>query len=208
MNNKTRAGKSNFNIANNVSKEIKLIIADFDGTLVDTFDANLKAYQRAFERVGLHLSELQYKACFGLRFERFMEAMEIYDPVIQNSIRELKAVIYPDYFQLLKLNKALMEFIRAFRLGGGKTAVASTARKENLHNVLNYLDIADSFDYMLAGEDVISGKPNPEIFEKIINHFGVQPENTLIFEDTEVGVQAAKSSGGSYIKITSCFYGN
>ena len=61
------------------NREIKLIITDFDGTLVDTFEANLKAYQAAFESGGLKLSEQQYKACFGYRFEKFMNFVGIND---------------------------------------------------------------------------------------------------------------------------------
>ena len=52
---------------------IRAIITDFDGTLVDTFDANLKAYQKAFGEVGVVLSEEKYRECFGFRFDRFME---------------------------------------------------------------------------------------------------------------------------------------
>ena len=50
---------------------IKAIITDFDGTLVDTFEANLRAYQEAFANVGLSLSTDRYKECFGYRFDRF-----------------------------------------------------------------------------------------------------------------------------------------
>ena len=51
---------------------IKAVITDFDGTLVDTFKANLHAYQEAFDEVGLILTEEQYRECFGFRFEKFM----------------------------------------------------------------------------------------------------------------------------------------
>jgi beta-phosphoglucomutase len=190
------------------NREIKLIITDFDGTLVDTFEANLNAYQAAFESIGLKLTEEQYKACFGFRFEKFMDAVGIEDSAISHAIRTKKTEVYPGYFNLLKLNKPLHAFIQAFKWGGAKTAIASTARKENLLKVLNYLHIADSFDYIVAGEDVVSGKPNPEIFQNVMAYFGVQPENTLIFEDTEIGIQAAKASGANYIQITSGFYGN
>ena len=51
---------------------IKAIITDFDGTLVDTFEANLRAYQQAFADQGLSLTSDTYRECFGYRFERFM----------------------------------------------------------------------------------------------------------------------------------------
>lgn len=52
--------------------QVKLLITDFDGTLVDTFEANFLAYQKAFSDCGLQLSEKQYKECFGFRFDDFM----------------------------------------------------------------------------------------------------------------------------------------
>ena len=208
MNNKDRAGKPNFCTTFGGSKEIKLIITDFDGTLVDTFEANLKAYQTAFQNNGITLTEQQYIDCFGFRFERFMDAMGIHDIAIRTSIQKHKSAIYPSCFHLLKINTILLNFIQAFKSGGGKTAIASTARKENLMNVLNYLKIADSFDFIVTGEDVVEGKPNPEIYQHVMEHFGVSCENTLIFEDTEIGIQAAKTAGANYIKITSGFYGN
>ena len=46
---------------------IKAIITDFDGTLVDTFQANLQAYQKAFQAVGKDITAEKYRECFGLR---------------------------------------------------------------------------------------------------------------------------------------------
>lgn len=59
--------------------EIKLLITDFDGTLVDTFRANYMAYRKAFEEVGLVLCETDYRCCFGYRFEKFMEVCGVTD---------------------------------------------------------------------------------------------------------------------------------
>lgn len=58
---------------------IKAIITDFDGTLVDTFKANLLACQMAFREVGKSLSAEKYRQCFGLRFEAFMSRTGIFE---------------------------------------------------------------------------------------------------------------------------------
>ena len=47
-----------------------------------------------------------------------------------------------------------------------------------------------------------NGKPSPEIYDKTMAELQVQPSDTLIFEDSEVGLQAAKASGAYFIKIT------
>lgn len=181
---------------------ISAIITDFDGTLVDTFEANLCAYQKAFNGVGLNLTAEKYRQCFGYRFERFMTAVGITDEKTWNYIREAKKEYYPQFFEYLKPNKALIELIDCFHRMGGKTAIASTARKENLMNVVNYLGVGELFDLIYAGVDVKQGKPSPEIYLKAMGALGVTPDETLIFEDSEVGIDAAKASGANYMIIT------
>ena len=181
---------------------IRAIITDFDGTLVDTFEANLRAYQRAYQSVGLDITAEKYRKCFGYRFERLMTATRVFDEKTANAIREAKKECYPQFFDYITPNEALLGLIEGFKALGGKTAVASTARRENLMNVINYLKIANHFDLIYAGADVKEGKPSPEIYLKAMQALGVTPEETLIFEDSDVGLQAAKASGASFIKVT------
>ena len=186
--------------------KIQAIITDFDGTLVDTFEANFQAYKKAFGQCGLHITREDYLSCFGLRFDAFMEKMNVQDDSIRRIIRKEKARYYPGGFDLLVLNRPLIGFIKKAKLSGVKTAIASTAQMENLMNVLNYLSLADMFDEIIAGKDVQKGKPNPEIYLKAMDLLDVQPDETLIFEDTEVGLQAAEASGAHYIKVTDAFF--
>lgn len=188
--------------------KIKLLISDFDGTLVDTFQANLAAYQEAFKECGNNLTDEQYRECFGYRFDKFMDYIGIYDIETRKRIKEIKGEVYPKHFNLLKVNNSLLEFIKSFKASGGKTVVASTARKKNLMNALNYIGAADCFDLILAGEDVINGKPNPEIYLNVLSFFNMKPEEALIFEDSEIGMEAAKRAGISFIEVNKNFYGD
>lgn len=174
---------------------IRAIITDFDGTLVDTFEANLRAYQTAFAAVGLSLTAERYRQCFGFRYDRFMQEMGITDRAVADAIKEAKKCAYPQFFDFLKPNHALIEWCASFKAMGGLTAIASTARKENLMNAVNHLGIADHFNLIFAGADVKQGKPSPEIYLKAMDALGVPPQQTLIFEDSDVGIAAAKASG-------------
>ncbi len=180
---------------------LKAFITDFDGTLVDTFEANLFAYQQAFSEVGQRLTETQYRERFGYRYDRFMTSMGITDDEIANRIRELKKGYYPLYFDRLRPNTALIELIRSFRALGGITAIASTARRENLLAALRHIQAEDAFDLIYTGEDVAQGKPSPEIYNKAMAVLDVEPAETLIFEDSEVGLQAANASKAHVMKI-------
>lgn len=181
---------------------IKAIITDFDGTLVDTFKANLLAYQMAFHEVGLTLTQEKYRECFGLRFDAFMSRMGMFDDNVAKKIKEVKKEYYPKYFEYLVPNHTLIELIDTFHKMGGKTAIASTARNENLMNAIEYLRLAQYFDLIYAGIDVKCGKPNPEIYNKAMDSLGVQPSETLIFEDSDIGVGAATASNAIYIRVT------
>lgn len=180
---------------------IKLLITDFDGTLVDTFEANYGAYERAFKEAKVPFTRQDYRRCFGFRFDRFMEEMNVMDKSVTELIREAKGQYYPEYFHLIRVNKPLVNLLASFRSGGGKTAVASTARRKNLMNVLSYLNLDNNFDLILAGEDVQKGKPSPDIYLKVMSALQVPPQEALIFEDSEVGFEAAQAAGVQCIKI-------
>ena len=185
---------------------IKAIICDFDGTLADTFAANYNAYRDAFQEQGLILSEADYRSAFGMRYDDFMRKMDISNPVVAQAIREKKKEYYPQYFHLLRPNKTLINLVRAFHLNNGKTAIASTARRANLENVIAYLGLTKDFDIIQSGNDVTYGKPNPEIYNLVMASLHVNPEETLIFEDTVIGIEAAQASGAQCIQVTDKWY--
>lgn len=187
---------------------IKALISDFDGTLVDTFEANYYSYHEAFLSVGLNLPREKYRECFGLRFDGFMTAMSIVDKGVSDRIKECKKNVYPKYFSYLKPNFCLLNLLASFHQLGGKTAIASTARRENLMNAIKYLGIADRFDLIYAGIDVKNGKPSPEIYIKAMNALNVSPSEVIIFEDSVVGFKAAKASGAELIPVTSQWFDN
>lgn len=187
---------------------IKLLISDFDGTLVDTYYANLLAYQEAFKMIDKELSDSEYSKCFGYRFDKFMQTLGIESKEDQAVIKRCKAELYPSFFRKFIVNKPLLDFITSFKKSGGKTAIASTARRVNLENALSYIGARDSFDLILAGEEVKKGKPDPEIYLKVLEKMQIQPAEALVFEDSEVGIKAAELAGIKTIVIKSSFYGN
>lgn len=185
---------------------IQLIITDFDGTLVDTFESNFLAYKEAFLQNSLQLTKESYKKCFGLRFDDFMKAQNIKNIAVKENIKKIKSEIYPNYFSYLRPNNTLISLIKNFRNIEAMAVIASTARRYNVLNVLSYLHLDDLFDLIVAGEDVRNGKPNPEIYLSIMHKINIPPSSTLIFEDSNIGIEAAKSSGANYIKITDKYF--
>lgn len=179
---------------------IRAIITDFDGTLVNTFTANLYAYQNACKQFGYELTKDQYKEWYGLRYDDLCKKIGI-SLEHKSAIKELKKKIYPSYFGYLKLNEGLMRFIISFKTQGIKTCIASTASRENLYNVLNYFNLTNYFDIIITGENVTHGKPNPEVYNKALTLLDCEPDEALVFEDSEVGCEAADNAEINYIKV-------
>ncbi|NLM67741.1 MAG: HAD family hydrolase, partial [Enterococcus sp.] len=67
-------------------------------------------------------------------------------------------------------------------------------------------DITHDFDTILTGEEVDSAKPDPEIYLTLMRKFDVKPNETLIFEDSEPGLEAARASDACYIKVNTHFF--
>lgn len=185
---------------------VKAVIVDFDGTLVDTFEANYRAYKDAFQNSGLELEESFYRRCFGLNFNDFMCEAGIMDENTRALIREDKKKRYPFYFEYVRVNEPLVCLINKLRKSGVKAAVASTSSRENMLNLLKYIHLESSFDLILSGESVSKGKPSPEVYLKAFFELGVNPEQVLIFEDSPFGLAAAEASGASMIRITKDFF--
>ncbi len=182
--------------------QIKLLLLDFDGTLADTRRANTLAYVDALAEEGFELSEELYlQKYFGLRCTEFLRDIGYTREEDIERIRHRKIELYPNHFDTVRLNRPLWDFVQAFRAQGGKAWVVSTGHRDNVTNAMRYLGIEDGFDGILTSEAVEHSKPSPDCFLKAMEAEGVTPAETLIFEDSKVGIEAARRSGAGYFVV-------
>lgn len=183
--------------------QIKLILLDFDGTLATTEEANMRAYALALKEEGIELDLAEYKRhYFGMRCPEFLRALGITNEEDMDRIRRRKIELYPTLFDSVHLNEPLWNFAQDFRANGGKVWIVSTGQRDNITNAMRYLGIEDKVDGIITSLDVSEPKPSPEAFLKAMEIEGVTPAETLIFEDSFVGLQAAEASGAPYFKVT------
>ena len=183
-------------------KPIRLLLCDFDGTLVDTRQANALAYIQTLREVGIEISVESYLArYFGMRCNEFMTTMGITDPMERERLRLRKIELYPSYFDTLRLNEPLWNFAQSVRRQGGKMWIVSTGSRANIDNVINHLGLTDGIDGILSGLEIERPKPAPDCFLKAMALEGVTPDETLIFEDSEIGLAAAEASGAAYFRV-------
>lgn len=182
--------------------QIKLILLDFDGTLVDTRRANAHAYMATLAEVGIKISEEEYlERFFGVRCMEFMHMVGITDEAEIRRLRKRKVELYPNYFDSVRLNTSLWEWCQMLRDSGAKVWIVSTGHIDNITNVMQHLNLQSGIDGILSGDDIEHPKPAPDCFLKAMEIEGVTPAETIIFEDSSVGLEAARLSGAPYIKI-------
>ena len=183
-------------------KKNKLAIFDLDGTLFDTCSVNFFAYQRALREEGYILDRNYYKTqCNGRYFRDFLPLIidNPTDDLIER-IHHRKKQLYPTFLHHAVINSHLFCLIEQIH-DEYHIALVTTASKANCIEILDHNNKTSLFELILTQEDVFSVKPDPEGFLKAMAHFGIAPKFTLVFEDSSVGIEAARRCGTSILAV-------
>ena len=182
----------------------KLAVFDLDGTLFDTKDVNFSAYSKALEELG-YKEKIDYMYycdyCNGNSYKDFIP--KILDAVSKESLEAIhkrKMELYPTFLGKARMNEGLFSLIRTIR-GNYTVALATTASRQNVFDILDRFSVRDCFDIFVTKEDVTKVKPDPECFIKAMEKAGIAKEDTIIFEDSETGLRAAEASGADYLRV-------
>lgn len=171
-----------------------------DGTLFDTKDVNYYAYKDAIEPYGYEIDYSYYcEFCNGRHYLDFLPQVTTTDREILSAMHKAKKLAYKRHLDKAVMNQGLVDIIRLMRTEY-KTAVVTTASRENCYDILKQFGVTELFDLILTHDDITKSKPDPEGFLKAMAHFGAEPSKTIIFEDSQVGLEAAERSGAFYYK--------
>lgn len=177
---------------------MKLIIVDMDGTLFDTKDVNFHAYRQALAEQGFDLNYDYYcRYCNGRHYTQFLPQITTEDKQVLSTIHARKKALYSQFLEKAIPNDHLIAILRALR-GNYRTALVTTASKANCFDILNHFELADLFDLILTQDDIAKPKPDPQGFLQAMARFEATPEQTVIFEDSDVGLEAARRTGARY----------
>ena len=180
----------------------KLAAFDLDGTLFDTTLVNCFSYQKAAELCGCKIEQEAFIREFvGKNYKEFLPVLGITDQKTQEAIHEKKKQLYADFLGSAKKNDHLFSMIEGLR-GSYKIALATTASRKNALEILDCFGETEKFDILITQEDVTRLKPDPECYLAAMKQAGVSPEDTIIFEDSEVGMRAAKASGAYAVQVS------
>lgn len=174
---------------------MKAVLVDLDGTLFDTKEVNYMAYKKALEPYGYGLEYGYYCSyCNGRYYMDFLPQISTSDKTILEKVHSEKKVLYKKYLEFARLNKHLVELLDILHKNA-KIGIVTTASRESTNDILKQFKLENYFDIILTQEDVSARKPHPDGYIKAMNLLHVEPEETIIFEDSDVGIEAAEKSG-------------
>ncbi|WP_409075820.1 HAD family hydrolase [Pantoea sp. C3] len=195
---------------------IKAVIFDMDGVLIEAKDWHYEALNKALNLFGFNISRFDHLTKFdGLPTKDKLNILttEYSLPIeLHSFINEMKQ----NYTMEIVHTKCKPLFIHEYALSklkmeGYKLAVASNSIKNTIITMMEKAALSNYLEIMLSNEDVVKGKPDPEIYTKTINLLGLTPEECVVVEDNENGIRAAKAAGAHVLivnEVTDVIYRN
>ncbi|MEI6427147.1 MAG: HAD family phosphatase [Pseudanabaena sp. ELA607] len=190
--------------------QIKAVIFDMDGVLIDAKDWHYEALNRALELFGYSISRYDHLVTFdGLPTRRKLEILSKERGLptsLHSFLNDLKQI----YTLELAHARCKPIFQHEYALSnlramGYKLAVASNSVRNSIEVMMSKSNLLTHLDFIMSNQDVKVGKPNPEIYSKTIEKLDLSPEDCLVIEDNENGIKAAQDAG-SHLLIVETVY--
>ena len=178
------------------------LIFDMDGTLADTMPTHFTAWSRSLAAEGIEFSEDRFYALGGVPTPVIIDllASEQRKIVDSSALAEAKEELF---LELLKDVKPVVpvKLIAELHRGHMPLAVATGSLKWVAEKILKTLGIREWFAAVVGADDIERPKPAPDTYLKAAELIGVLPKRCHAFEDTELGLQAARNAGMDVIDI-------
>ena len=183
----------------NFPKDVKCVIFDMDGVIIDSEEIHKKAYYETFASIGVNVSDDLYKTFTGSStintFQRLIDhfnlSLNAQDLVLAKRKR------YVNFFEndpTLHLVKGVEELIKYCYDKGLTLILASSSAMVNIDRVFNRFNLHSYFTAKISGADLSASKPHPEIFEKAAILGNTSKPNCIIIEDSDNGIKAANDA--------------
>ena len=193
-------------------KNIKAVIFDMDGVLVDSQPYHFKADIDTLAEYGVIKDQAFYEAFAGtVTIDRMTTLKNMFDlEVSAEEMSDLRERMILDVIgkEDIEAVRGIPEFLADIKANGLKTAVASSSSYELIDLVLDKTGIRKYFDSLTSGADVENGKPAPDVFLLAAKRLGVEPKNCIVVEDSEKGVCAGVAAGMKVIGYINPTSGN
>ncbi len=188
-------------------ENIKAIIFDVDGTIVDSREIWEKVNIDFFESFGMKISEETMKKLLSLSFDDGAEycVRELNTPYTVEEIKNFwnkKGIEY--YQKYVFLKDGVKEFLQFIKNNNLKLGVATNNSRLVVESLFQKEGILDKFDFICTSSDVVVRKPDPEMFVSVAKKLNINASNCLVFEDSRENIEGAKLVGMKVCAVVDC----
>jgi beta-phosphoglucomutase len=186
--------------------KIKAVIFDMDGVLIEARDWHYESLNKALGLFGSEITRYDHLVTFdGLPTKKKLEMLSIEGGLpskLHHFINDLKQ----EYTWEIVYTKCKPIFHHRYALSKLKSegyvlSVCSNSVRKTIELMMERSGLISYLDFFLSNQDVVKGKPDPEIYNKAIDRLGLLPSECLIVEDNQNGVKAALASGAHLLKV-------
>lgn len=184
--------------------DFRAYLFDCDGTIADSMPLHYIAWKSALGEWNCEFDETLFYQWGGKPpVEIVTELNRMHGlamPAVQVAARKENL-----YFELLPRLEPVAEVLEHIEAKHRQIpfAVVSGSTRESVVNSLTAIGLIDKFDLIVGSEDYARSKPAPDAFLTAAQRLGVNPRHCLVFEDADIGIQAAKAAGMATVKVPS-----
>jgi HAD superfamily hydrolase (TIGR01509 family) len=180
----------------------RAVLFDCDGTVADTMPAHYRAWVEVTAGHGIAFDEQRFYALGGRPTRDILAtlAAEAGIEIDLDAAAERKERAFLEQLTAVQPIDAVVGVVRRLR-GRLPLAIVTGGYQHVCRQILDRIGIADAFDTIVASEDTPRHKPDPDPFLEAASRLGVPPAGCLVWEDSDLGIEAARRAGMAWIDV-------
>jgi HAD superfamily hydrolase (TIGR01509 family) len=177
---------------------------DCDGTIVDSMPLHYVAWNTTLAEYGCPFPESLFYAWGGKPVDEIISTLNAMNS-LNMPVHEVGLRKEDRFFAMLPDLKAIPEVVEHIHAQHGRIplAVVSGGRRTSVVRSLTTVQLLDRFETIVGADDYVNSKPAPDAFLLAAQRLGVTPKQCLVFEDTDLGIQAATAAGMASVRVPS-----
>ena len=181
-------------------------IFDWDGVVVDSSNIHKESWEKLAQELGLPLSDDHFERGFGKRNQTIIPEILCWtkDRKLIEKWGLRKEEIYREIAskQGISLVEGSKKFLALLYPSPARCAIGTSTERKNVELAIRQHNLSKFFMYATCSEDVMQGKPNPEVFLKTAKGLSINASKCVVFEDSPHGIEAAQNAKMKSVALT------